>query len=55
MKSRTRCLAAQTAPIQSKKVLSSSIVAHADSGGFESPPLRKHKRCGVKTFLMAIL
>ena len=23
-----------------------STFAHADSGGFEKPPLRKHKRCG---------
>jgi hypothetical protein len=25
-----------------------STFAHADSGGFESPPLRKHKRWEVK-------
>jgi len=29
----------------SSKCYLRSTFAHADSGGFESPPLRKHKRC----------
>jgi hypothetical protein len=36
---------------QGIKYIYPTTFAHADSGGFEKPPLRKHKRCaqGGKT------